>query len=92
MRECFTSYKVSKLLPNERHDTPPDALCFDMQPLDGPLAVISLLTLPLVSWPSTTTHYFTKKGLSSKSAESRIETRTLLQKELSKNLNLNSFN
>ena len=92
MRECFTSYKVSKLLPNERHDTPLDALCFDMQLLDGPLAVISLLTLPLVSWPSTITHYFTKTGLSSKSAESRIETRTLLQKELSKNLNLNSFN
>lgn len=36
MRECFTSYKVSKLLPNERHDTPLDALCFDMQLLDGP--------------------------------------------------------
>ena len=89
MRECFTSYKVSKLLPNERHDTPLDALCFDMQLLDGPLAVISLLTLPLVSWPSTTTHYFTKTGLSSKSAESiknrnknPVEERALQELEL----------
>ena len=31
MGECFTSYKVSTLLPNEHHDTPRDAFCIDMR-------------------------------------------------------------
>ena len=43
LRECVTSYTASTLLPNERHDTLRDALislCIEMQPLDGPLAVV----------------------------------------------------
>ena len=41
LRECVTSYTVSSLLPDERHDTLRDALislCINM--FDGPLAVI----------------------------------------------------
>ena len=43
LRECVTSYTISTLLPNERHDTLRDgliSLCINTRPLDFPLAVI----------------------------------------------------
>ena len=94
LRECVTSYTVSTLLPNKCHDMPCDALislCINMQPLDSPLAVIRTETAPCFMALDNDPVLHDHRILFLRSAESRIETGTLLRKERSKNLNLNSF-
>ena len=74
-----------------RYGTPFVLTC-DRRRLDGPpccnfLADPTLCFVALDNYPV----FHDPAEMFSKSAESRIETRTLLRKELSKNLNLNSF-
>ena len=49
LRECTTSFTVSFLIPDERHDTLRDALTWliiDLHPLDGPRAIVRVDPAP----------------------------------------------